>query len=288
MVVIPRITTDPKRGRPIIKVSFKQPDGNWSALISMNFDTGASYPTDIPLDIAKKWGSVSNSDQKYYKDSPIRIEGFGDKEFKIEICLQDKSHYDLLRSEADAPDYRYPLLRVRDLAKYMSFIWSKENTTMTLGTSQPQELKDAVAAGKTITRLADMSKRSGTPTTNGWQWYYADLMDPALGEKAQDWFGCNTGDRRAIIKRSLADKIHLTYPKLTSSNNYRADTKATILWKEAKPPLKMSNITVQIRDDKEAFARGGTPRNLIGGPPFLDNWKIVLWSSYLHLAFIPR
>ena len=117
IAVIPRVTSDPKRGRPIIGVSFKQPNGQWSALIPMNFDTGASYPTDIPLQIATKWGSTSNSSQKYYKDSPVRIEGFGDKEFKIEICLQDKDHYKLLRDEADAPDYRYPLLRVRDQAK---------------------------------------------------------------------------------------------------------------------------------------------------------------------------
>jgi hypothetical protein len=279
-IIVPTTTTN--KGRPIIKVSFKQPDGKWSAFIEMNFDTGATYPTDIPIGIAPKWGRITNSDQKYYKDTPIKIEGFTN-EFKIEVCLQDKDHYDLFKSQP--PPTRFPLLRVRDMAQYMSFVFAKENTTMTLGTSQPQALKDAVAQGKSIPRLADMKRRTGTPTS-GWQWYKADLINPVIGEKSNDWFPVNTGERQAIVKRSLCDKVHLIYPDLGSDG--RADSKATISYTESNPLLTLSNVTIQVRDDDEDFARGGEPRNLIGGPPILDNWKIVLWSSYLHLAFIPR
>ena len=291
-IVVP--TTTRAKGRPIVKMAIKDPKGVYTPYIEFNMDTGASYPTDIPLNeggsstsptIASRWGSTNNSSQKYF-DTTVKLEGL-DGEYKIQVCLQDNDHYDLFKDER--PPTRYPLCRVRDLAKYISFVWSKENTAIAIGATQPQELRDAVAAKKVIPRLADMSKRSGTPTTNGWQWYKGNIQNPSTFQtSSDDWLGCNTGDRHAIIKKSFADKVKLSYPKLTSSNNYRAETKATLIWKESSPPINMSNVTIEVRDDKESFARGGTPRNLIGGPPFLDRYSIVLWSSSLHLAFIPR
>jgi hypothetical protein len=284
MVTVVKVpTTTRNKGRPVIKTQMKLPNGTFSEPIEFNYDTGASWATDVPLSLIDDFGGVVSSSARKEQPGEIKIEGFGDMTFKIPIVRQDKAHYDLFRDEP--PPTRFPLCRVRDLIKYMSFIYSKEETVMTLGTSQPQELRDAVAARKTIPRLADMKRRSGTPTS-GWQWYKSNLVNPKTGEKVQDWFGVNTGDRRAIVKRSICDKIKLSYPDLGTDG--RADTNATIVWTESKPLLSMDNITIQVRDDDEAFARGGTPRNLIGGPAFLDKWKIVLWSEYLHLAFIPR
>lgn len=286
------------RRRPIIGVSFLQPDSVWSAPQPMNFDTGASYPTDIPLAIAPKWGSVHNSDQKNYTGT-VRIQGFGTQEFTIPICLQDEDHYDLFRKEmAPATENRYPLLRVRDLMPYLSFVMSTENTIIrSIGESVPE--KDVTGFKK----FPDMKRRTDTVTyngrnystpTNGWQWLKVKIKNPTTTGKESPiiWGNLNTGERRCVIVDIFADMVNLDYPDLGSDG--RADAKCSFIYTETTPnPTLIDNKTMQIRDKDEDFARGGMYRNLMGGAPIKENYRVVLWcdksdTTKLHWGLSPR
>lgn len=57
--------SDKRSSRPIIPIQMQKPDGSWSDPIKFNFDTGASSPTDVPLDLLKAFGGqVSTSNRK--------------------------------------------------------------------------------------------------------------------------------------------------------------------------------------------------------------------------------
>ena len=307
MLVIPQITlstdndSQNDRRRPIIPVSFKLPDGTWSGPMYMNFDTGASYPTDIPPAIAKKWGSLTNSDQKYF-DGVVRVQGFGTVEFPIPICLQDKAHYDKLISESpeNAPSIRrYPLLRVRDLMPNLSFIISTENTIMRRkGTVMPEIAKagfkqfpDMKLRTDTVTEVVNGKTVQTHTPTSGWQWLKVKIKNPATGKEGPErWGNLNTGERQCVIVDVYAKEVNLSYPSLGSDG--RADTKCSFTYLETKPsPTLIDNKTMQIRSKDEDFARGGMYRNLMGGSPIKDNYKIVLWCDStpgLHWGLCPR
>jgi hypothetical protein len=99
-----------------------------------------------------------------------------------------------------------------------------------------------------------------------------------------DWLNINTGDYRFIVKRSLADSVRLPLtPDPTDSDEYLAN--GNLIWSEATPPLKLTDIPITVRNDDASFARGGVPRQLLGGPNFLDSYKIVIYGQ--NMAFVP-
>lgn len=266
------------KGRPIVKLSLKEPRGNWTDYYPYNFDTGASQPTDIALPFAPKWGSTTSSSTKDFTVY-CRIEGWGNKEFKLTLRLQDKSHYSQFKSQP--PPTRYPLCRVRDLliAGYMSIVYNKEYTIM-------RDVGDPIPElnGTPKHVFPDMRRRSGTPTS-GWQWYRGLMENPTTKKTYEDWFGCNTGDRRFIIRRTAVDKVGIKYPPLGSDD--MADTTGSIHWMEASPDLYMQNVPITV-DDRDSSARGGDPRNLCGGPNFLDKYNIVIWDKLCHLNIVGK
>jgi hypothetical protein len=61
--------------------------GSWSAPIKFNFDSGASWPTDIPLELLADVGAAPDgvpSDERKEQPGVIRIPGL-DGEYKIPI-----------------------------------------------------------------------------------------------------------------------------------------------------------------------------------------------------------
>ena len=134
--------------------------------------------------------------------------------------------------------------------------------------------------------LPDMSPRSGTPTS-GWQWIKVRFENPLDHTKSiVDWFGLNTGDRRMIIKKSLADNIGLSLLPGRNFNNF--DTRSNIEIIEAEPKVKLVNVITEARNTSAVFGRGGEPRNFGGGLEVLDQYSMIFWDHELHRALIPN
>ena len=261
-------------------IQIKLPDGTWSQPVKYNFDTGASFPTDVAPQLLSAFGYGPDGvgdNPSLRKEQPgkIRIVGL-DGEFDIPLMVNDKAHYKLFREQP--PPARYPLLNVKDILKKISMVYTSEKTTLRLKGVPIPELADA---GKLIS-LPDLQPRDGTPT-NGWQWMRVKFINPSTGTGIEDWFGLNTGDDKIVLKKkSVADKIKLPLTK-TGRCNY--DSKSTIVFTEASKPAKMDSSKVQVRDEDCRFARGGDPRNFGGGLPFLSEYSMILWD--MHRALLP-
>jgi hypothetical protein len=257
------------------------PDGTWSQPVKYNFDTGASWPTDVAPQFLSAFGYGpdgvgSDSSKREAQPGKIRIVGL-DKDIDLPVMVQDKAHYDLFRDQP--PPTRYPLLKVADILTQISMVFTSEQTTLRLKDVPIPELADA----SKLINLPDFQKRAGTPTS-GWQWMRVDFMNPSTGKVIEDWFGLNTGDNKMILKKqSVADKIKLPLTK-TGSCNY--DSKSTIVFKEASKPVNLDSAPVQVRKEHCDFARGGEPRNFGGGLPFLSEYTLILWD--MHRALLPR
>ena len=265
--------------RTIIPIQMKLPDGSWSAPIKFNFDTGASWPTDVPLELLADFGAAPDgvpSDERKEQPGVIRIPGL-DGEYNIPIMIQDKDHYDLFRNDPN----RYPLLRIRDITDEISMVFTNKNTVLRLGATKPPELTAAPASS--VINLPDMRARSGTPTS-GWQWNQVTFKNPVTGLTFTDWMGLNTGDVRIVVKKSLADTLGL--PLTPGRNPENFDTHVTLEFIESTPTHAiLDNIAVEARDDNARFARGGPPRNFGLGLVVLDKYSIAIWGG-LHWALI--
>jgi hypothetical protein len=265
--------------RTIIPIQMKLPDGLWSAPIKFNFDTGASWPTDVPLELLADFGAAPDgvpSDERKEQPGVIRIPGL-DGEYNIPIMIQDKDHYDLFRTDPN----RYPLLRIRDITDEISMVFTNKQTVLRLGATKPPELTAAPASS--VINLPDMMRRTGTPTS-GWQWNQVTFKNPATGLTFTDWMGLNTGDVRIVVKKSLADTLGL--PLTPGRNPENFDTHATIEFIESTPiHAILDNIAVEARDDNVRFGRGGPPRNFGLGLVVLDKYSIAIWGG-LHWALI--
>jgi hypothetical protein len=263
-----------EHNRPLIPIQMKKPDGTWSNNIVFNFDTGASWATDVPPQLLEAFGGKVKSGDRKEQPGKIRIPGLDIPEMEIPIVVQDGEHYDLFREQSS----RYPLLRVRDLMPYVSIVYEKTKTTIrskSLGI--PEELSEPG-----VITMPQGSERSGTPT-NAYYWNKG-TMTGTTGTTVDDWFNICTGDRRFIIKRSIAKKIKLELKRTDDRDEH--DSVATISYNEGKPaPLVLNDISITVRDDDSRFARGGKPRNLCGGLNFLEKYKIIIWD--LNLAFVP-
>jgi len=269
----------PRTSRPIIPVQMKKPNGTWSSSISFNFDTGASNPTDVPLDIVDDFGGPVATDARVSQPNDIRIPGLGAGSgtvMSIPVMVQDQDHYDLFADEP--PPIRYPLMRVHDLMPYLSIVFEKLQTTFRpVSLGNPTE----ISTPGTI-HMPTASQRTGAPTSS-WYWTQGQAWGPSC-RMITDWLNINTGDYRFIVKRSLADSVRLPLtPDPTDSDEYLAN--GNLIWSEATPPLKLTDIPITVRNDDASFARGGVPRQLLGGPNFLDSYKIVIYGQ--NMAFVP-
>lgn len=268
---------DSSDSRTVLKTQMQLPNGTWSNEIYFNYDTGASWATDVPLELLSGFGSSANgvaSSARKEQTTKIRIVGFPG-EYSIPVVIQDKAHYDLLRTEK--PPTRYPLLRVRDLLPYLSFVFTNKDTTIrTKGKTIPQ----LNSAGK-IT-LPDMASRSGTPTS-GWQWIKVNFVNPSdSSKKVNDWLGLNTGDRRMIIKKeSVVDKLGVSQSSTSDSDEF--DATVDIEFAEATPVTTLKNVKITSRKESASFGRGGIARNLGGGLEFLNKYTLILdgYKRYL-------
>ena len=221
-------------------------------------------------------GVVSN--ERAEQPGKIRIPGLAG-EYNVPVVIQDKAHYDLFREQP--PPERYPLLRMRDLLPYISFVFTNKTTIIrTNDLGLPPELSNP----QKVT-LPDMTQRIGTPTS-GWQWMRVKFENSFDSNKSViDWFALNTGDNRMIIKKSLADKINLSVIPGRNDNNF--DTKSNFEFIESEPVIKLKHVQTEARDDSERFARGGEPRNIGGGFEILDYYSIIFWGPQMHRALIP-
>ena len=168
----------------------------------VNFDTGASWPTDVPLELLAGFRAPPDGvplDERKEQPGVIRIPGL-DGEYKIPIMIQDKDHYDLFRNDSN----RYPLLRIRDITDEISMVFTNKKTVLRLGVTKPPEL--TAAPTSSVINLADMRARSGTPTS-GWQWNQVTFKNPTTGLTFTDRMGLNTGDVRVVVKESLANTL---------------------------------------------------------------------------------
>jgi len=266
----------PSESRTIIPVQMQLPNGEWSNPINFNFDSGASWATDVPLELLGSFGSGPDgvpSEERKEQIAKIRIAGLSG-EYSLPVMIQDKPHYELFRKES--PPERYPAVRLRDLLPFMSFVFTNENTIIrTNNLGPPPELNNP---NKIL--LPDMSPHSGTPTS-GWQWLRVKFENPSDRTKSiVDWFGLNTGDKRIIIKKSIADTIHLF---LSSGRNFENfDTLSNIEFIEAEPIIKLVNVKTEARINTAEFARGGEPRNFGGGLEVLDHYSMIFWDAKLH------
>src|SRR5207344_3569262 len=88
--------------RPIIPMQMQLPDGKWSETVLFNFDTGASSPTDIPLQLLDDFGykEVKNGRTRPTYKKKVRFGIYGvmdDLVMEIPCMLQNQAHYDLFR-----------------------------------------------------------------------------------------------------------------------------------------------------------------------------------------------
>jgi hypothetical protein len=272
----------PSKSRTIIPILMQLPNGKWSNAINFNFDSGASSATDVPLELLGSFGSGPDgvpSEERKEQTTKIRIAGLAG-EYSIPVMIQDKAHYDLFRQQP--PPGRYPLVRLRDLLPFMSFVFTNENTIIrTINLGPPPELDNP---NKIL--LPDMSPRSGTPTS-GWQWIKVRFENPTdRTQNIVDWFGLNTGDKRIIIKKSIADNIHLSLSPGRNFENF--DTISNFEFIEAEPIVKLVNVKTETRINSAEFARGGEPRNFGGGLEVLKHYSMIFWDAKMHRALIPN
>ncbi len=272
--------------RTILPVQMKLPDGTWSQEIMFNFDSGASNPTDVPLDLLSAFGYGpdgvgTNSADRVTLTSSIRISGLAG-EYSLPVMVEDKDHYDLFRSEP--PPTRYPLIRIRDITDRISFVFGKFKTILRVGSEQPPEVVTATGTGNTL-NLPDMAARAGTPTT-GWQWVRVKFINPSNSSDNQtDWFGLNTGDFRMIMKKSLADDINLDLSPGRSSVNF--DTTVNLEFIETTPThAVLNNAIAEAREDTADFGRGGPARNFGGGLQVMNVYSLAIWGG-VKRAFVP-
>jgi hypothetical protein len=270
----------PTETRTLIPIQMKLPNGQWSQPIKFNFDTGASFATDIPLELLADFGSGPDgvpSDQRHEQPVIIKIVGLNG-EYKIPCMIQDKDHYDLFRSQSN----RYPLLRIRDITDRISIVYTNTQTILRVGSAPPSELM-SVGSSNTI-NLPDMALRDGTPTS-GWQWMQVKFSNPSSHANITDWFGLNTGDVRIVMKKSLGDSLQLPLIDGRDSDNFNSH--ATMEFIESMPTHAiLANIPIEVRRDTADFARGGPARNFGSGLVVLDRYSIVVWGG-LHWALIP-
>ena len=175
-------TTSANKYRPYIPIQMQKPNGSWSSTIIFNADTGASWATDVPLQLYRDFGGYVDSDDRKEQPGRVRIPGLSG-EFDIPIVRQDKAHYDLFREQSS----RKPLLRVRDLTKYFNVIFERTKTTLrhkSLGAIPPEIQKE----GTIFMPVA--SRRTGTPTSAYW-WTKGTM----IGSKTYSnvWFNVCTG-----------------------------------------------------------------------------------------------
>lgn len=265
----------PNTSRPIIGVQMLKPNGTWSSTIKFNFDTGASSPTDVPLQLLSDFGGQVSTSSRKAQPGKIRIPGFNnDQIMDIPIMVQDKAHYDLFRSQSS----RYPLMRVYDLMPYMSITYELNQTTLT----PKNTVEPPINVPGTIT-MPPAQKRTGTPTSAH---YWSKGTMTGTKTLSGIWFNVNTGDYRFIIPRSYCDDAGFKITSDNISGNGESNATGTFRWDESTPDkLTLSNITVTARDDDEDFARGGVPRCLMGGPHFLSKYKIVIRDD--KMLFVP-
>ena len=179
---------------------------------------GASFATDVPLELLTAFGYGPDgvgTDSTKRKEQPgtIRLVGLSG-EYTLPVMVQDKAHYDLFREER--PPVRYPLVRVRDLADRVSMVFGQISTIFRVGSSAPTEVTSA-SAGQVL-NLPDMKARTGAPTT-GWQWLQVKFINPATPTSSfVDWFGMNTGDRKMIVKKSVATAIGVPLVSINTEN----------------------------------------------------------------------
>ncbi|MGI8833619.1 MAG: hypothetical protein ACR2IS_13415 [Nitrososphaeraceae archaeon] len=269
--LIPNPNSDP---RALIPLQMMLPNGQWSKSVIFNFDTGASWPTDIPPQLLSDFGAEPvSSDERSVRNVKIRIVGFP-LEFTIPTMVQDEAHYDLFKKNPD----RYPLVRVQDLMPYLSIVYEKDRTTLrTKDLGVPPE----ISKPGTI-RFPDASVRNETPTSS-WYWTRAKISGPSSGRYATDWFLIDSGNKEILVKKSLADEVGLDLSPGRNSRNF--DSNVSIEFSEATPSGGIENAKINVREDSARFGRGGEPRNLIGGSGLMDNRSIVLWD--LHIALVP-
>lgn len=147
---------DKRSSRPIIGVQMKKPDGSWSSPIKFNFDTGASNPTDVPLQLLKDFGGQVATSKRKAQPGKIKIPGFNnDQEMDVPIMVQDRAHYDLFREQST----RYPLVRVYDLMPYISIKYELNQTTLTPKAVGPPNVPTNAMM------MPPAQQRSGTPTS---------------------------------------------------------------------------------------------------------------------------
>ena len=265
--------------RTLIPIQLKLPDGTWSDPVVYNCDTGASFPTDVPLEALDAFGydqDGTGTGSQDEMDGTIRIVGLNG-EYNLRIMVQDKAHYDLFRSDPD----RYPLLRIRDLPE-LTWVFTATKTTIRISDAPPPELQATPTTS--VIALQDMASRAGTPTS-GWQWQQVKFSNPTTGENATDWFGLNTGDLKLIMKKSLGDSIHL--PLTTGRNSENWNSSVSLEFLDMPPPhATVSSVPVEVRIDSARFGRGGNPRNFGGGLPILSKYSICIYGG-IHWRLIP-
>jgi hypothetical protein len=257
--------------------------------------------------VAKYWGRLTNSDQKYF-DGRIKFKIMGDSHIiPMRLTLQDKAHYDLLIKEAPPNStMRYPLIMVYDLLPFFNFVFSTENTIVrTNGDAMPESTKTGFAKFPDMKRRTDKAyscQSDGsivldTTPTSGRQWLKGKIKNPVTGKTSPNeiWLNFNTQERRCVIVDRFAKQVSLTYPSL--GDDGRADAKCSFIYTETTingqpSPVEIANKTMQIRSYKEDFARGGDPRNLIGGSPVKDTWRVTCWcdanQTIRHWGLSPR
>jgi hypothetical protein len=274
--------TTSSESRTILPIQMRLPDGTWSQPVKYNFDTGASWPTDVAPEFLAAFGYGPDgvgTDSSLRKAQPGQIKIVGlDKVIDLPVMVQDKDHYDLFREQP--PPIRYPLLNVKDILTQVSLVFDSEQTVLRLKGVPIPELADT----SNLITLPDFQPREGTPT-KGWQWMRVNFINPSTGADIEDWFGLNTGDYKIVLKKqSVADEIDLP---LTRTDDCNYASKGTLDFIEASKPVKLDSATVQVRDEEDCqFARGGEPRNFGGGVQFLSKYKMIVWD--LHRALLPR
>lgn len=257
--------------RPIIPVQMMLPNNEWSETVLFNFDTGASSPTDIPLQLLDDFGykEIANGKTRPTYKKKMRIPDSGLPDFWLDCMLQNKAHYDLFREQKN----RYPLLRVRDLVMtdYFSIVYNLQNTVIRTKEMDVPEIR------KTGTvRLPDAMKRSGTPTSS-WYWWKVKFRNPRKTSQTEtDWFQHCTGDYKIILKKDTAEEIDLKLESKIDSENWNSHV--TMEFTEAKPVnnAKLINAATTVRSMDADYARGGDPRNFGGGIEILKKWSVVI------------
>jgi hypothetical protein len=252
--------------RTLLKVEMQVKDGSWKSAV-FNIETGATV-TDVPPTLLQAFG-LKVDEARPKKDIRIRFPGM--EAFTLKCTVPDKDHYNTITSSSR----HYPLMKTEDMMRYMSIVFEQKQTTFSpKSLGPPSEINDPH-----VVRLADASRRSGTPTSSKY-WYRWKAYPPGKPQKAEiDWWLLDTGANSLLVKRSYADHIGLVRKKKIADGRYRS----TITVEFAKG--KNFTAKCEIRSNKLQFARGGPRRNLGGRTGFLDIWSIVVWDN--HVAIVP-